>query len=236
MIRTFLGKNKDGISKIDVIAEADKPIKKSPIMKIFKAPLEVHIYRIVILILVGAVIYLIKPMQVYQDLQKQEAFKAIEGKLSDTDKNPSVGIVGDNVVLPDADKLRAENAVMAQVYKDAKNGDIAIGYESKVFIYRPSSKQIIYEGSSPNSIVARAQSELASRITTMAITSKILPAGTTEAPQILILDNAFLQTAKPRGGIYEIAETGDVMFTYFISQVTLIYRPSTDKIIDSVKF
>ncbi len=135
---------------------------------------------------------------------------------------PVFGAIGDNKVLPDVETLKKDNAVQAQVYKDAKNGDYVLGYTTKMIIYRDSENKIIYDGDSPGVIAQKSNQTLLNSVIAKAKSSGIVSQDSTETPSITVMTNVDdLKKANP----------DFVLALFQDSKKILIYRADTDSII-----
>ena len=143
---------------------------------------------------------------------------------------PVFGAIGDNKVLPDVETLKKDNAVQAQVYKDAKNGDYVLGYTTKMIIYRDSENKIIYDGDSPGVIAQKSNQTLLNSVIAKAKSSGIVSQDSTETPSITVMTNVDdLKKANP--DFYASAINNDVLALFQDSKKILIYRADTDSII-----
>ncbi len=145
----------------------------------------------------------------------------------DTAKNPVIALVAD------ADKLRADNAAQAIVYKDAMNGDYVVGFDDKLLIYRRGEGKIIYEGDNPTALLEKAQKTLVDNIKAKAKEKGLV--STDESPQLSVVTNPD-QVLKNSGEFYRGASKDDVIAYFSTDQVIILYRPSTNAIINSGKY
>lgn len=137
--------------------------------------------------------------------------------------------------IADADALRAENPLHAEVYKNAQDGDYLLGYSDKMVIYRKSDNTIVYEGKSPRMILEETESTLANEIIQYAKSNGYLEQGSSESPQMnIVTDPDSLIQSAPK--FYEGLKINDVVASFSNSKVLIIYRPESKEFINAGKF
>jgi len=137
--------------------------------------------------------------------------------------------------VADADQLRDENAIQAQVYKDAQNGDYVIGFEDKMVIYRRSENKIIYEGQSPGQILRTTQQDLINTISELVVEKGLIASDSEEVPQVNVVAEVDAFKAQSAEFYVNLA-VGDVIAVYNDAGVIVVYRPETGVIINSGRF
>lgn len=174
-----------------------------------------------------AVIYIINPIGIYQNNTTGEIIKEVS-QLTTTNplETPLVN------VIKDVQKIKELNAINAEVYKNATNGDYVVGYSDKMIIYRRQSGDIIYEGQTPAAILESTQQTIITGVTNKAKEAKLIEASSTEAPQVsIVTDAAKLKEENP--SFYANAQTNDVIALFSSKKLIVLYRPSTSTIINS---
>jgi len=185
-----------------------------------------------IVILQFLIIYLIiNPINLYSQLTSVQIINEIAAK-SSTPPNelPQIGVIGDKKNLGDIEDLKAGNAVDAQIYKEAKNGDFVIGYTSKLIIYRPETKQIIYEGDTPQQILAKSQQAIINLVQKKALEDKLIN-DKTPAPQASVVVDP--ESVKIGNDFYKDVQANDIIANFTNPDLLVIYRPSENKIVKS---
>jgi|GEM_PF-1899413 len=133
--------------------------------------------------------------------------------------------------VSDAPKLREGNAIDAEVYKDAVNGDSVLAYTDKMIIYRESENKIIYEGKSPGDRLTDAQIAIVTKIVDKAKIAGIkVPDG--ESPQLAVITDVDQQKVKyPK--FYANAVNNDILAYFATAEKVVIYRQSSDSLINT---
>ncbi len=165
-------------------------------------------------------------VQVVNDISKKVAVPASE--------IPIVGVIGDNKVLPDIDTLKKQNEVNARVYANAQNGDYVFGYSSKMVIYRKTTGQIVYEGLSPVSIVTNTENGIVTNIVNKVKEQKLIAADSGQIPQVSVVSDVTSLQNTDRS-FYANVQKDDLVGVFTSSNLIVIYRPSTNTIINSGK-
>jgi hypothetical protein len=143
---------------------------------------------------------------------------------------PQVGIIGDKKNLQDVDTLKKGNAIDAEIYKDAQNGDYVLGYTSKLIIYRASEDKVIYEGDTPQSKINQTQQNLISLVQKKALSEGLIKSDTA-VPQASIVTDP--EKVKESNEFYKDVQTNDIVANFSSPDLIIIYRPSTDSIVKS---
>ncbi len=179
-----------------------------------------------------ALLYLVlNPINLYSQLTTVQTINEIT-KTSQVPPNelPQVGIIGDKKNLQSIEELKKGNAIDAEIYKDAKDGDYVLGYTSKLIIYRSSEKKVIYEGKTPQQKVGEVQQNLISGVQKKALDAGLIKSDTA-APQASVVTDA--DKVKQGNEFYKDVEANDIIANFTKPDLIVIYRPSEDKIIKS---
>lgn len=178
-------------------------------------------------------IVIINPPLVFEQLNAIKVINQVSELVSvPPSEVPIIARVGDGKLLPDIEELKKANEVNAQVYKDAQNGDYAIGFSSKLVIYRQPENKVIYEGDSPQKILEDAQTAIINSVTAKTKEAGLIPADSSEVPQVAIVTDP-AQLKATNSAFYANALKNDVVATFSTSGVVVLYRPSTNEIINS---
>ncbi len=142
----------------------------------------------------------------------------------DPTQTPQVGTIND------VDTLKQNNVVLAQVYKDAQNGDYLLAYTDKYIIFRDSENKIIYNGDSPSKIISDTQKKVTDKIALLVKSAKILTVDDTEDPQLSPVTDDILQNAAS-SDFYKDVKKDDVIGLFSKNHIIVIYRPSSDNLV-----
>ena len=187
---------------------------------------------LLILLLQAAIFYLIlNPINLYNQLTTVQVINEITKSIQiPPNELPQVGIIGDKKNLQPIDDLKKGNAIDAEIYKDAKNGDYVLGYTSKLIVYRSSDKKVIYEGDTPQQKVAKSQQTLIALVSKKALDGKLIT-DKTAIPQASVVTDA--EKVKNSNEFYKDVQNNDVIANFSNPDLIVIYRPSSDSIIRS---
>lgn len=148
----------------------------------------------------------------------------------------SMGVVGDKVTLASADEIRKANAIDAEVYKDAKDGDAVLNYVTRLVIIRQSEAKPIYDGDSSAQKLTAANNTLVSSITKLAKESSLISEDLAKTTPVTgAVANA--DELKKINPLYANIANNDIIAEYKNggTGVMVVYRPTENKIITSGK-
>ncbi len=157
--------------------------------------------------------------------------------LDEVSKLTSVNILDETTsfaVIIDAEKLRSENAIQKEVYKDAQNGDYVILFKDQMIIYRRPSQKIIYQGPSPATLANQQRLALAKKIGEKVLEAGLIPEGTKEiaVPQLSeVVDPE--KTKEQNSEFFADVQTNDIIAYFPDLNLVVLYRPSTDMLINT---
>jgi hypothetical protein len=177
------------------------------------------------------------PINVYNQYSSvQRLNKAIAGvKTAPVTLPQSVGVVGDKTTLASAETIKKANAIDGEVYKDAQDGDLVLGYTGRTVIIREGdNNKIVYDGDSAPQKLNNANTALLNAIIKTAKDAGVIKEDPAQAPATSILSEATLAPAKKNNPFYANAEVNDIV-AQFDNVAVVIYRPSTGKLINSGK-
>jgi hypothetical protein len=173
------------------------------------------------------ILWLINPSAILTRIQNDQVVREVSGLTTiNTTETPVVA------VITNANALRDENTIQAEIYKDAQNGDYVIGYTDKMIIYRRQDSSIIYEGETPQLKLESTQEELLTNIITAAKDSGAIDRDSVEVPQVSVISDA-RQLRQTNPGFYSEAQNGDILAYFLDSGVLVIYRDETKEIINA---
>ncbi|MFO0703361.1 MAG: hypothetical protein U0525_01395 [Patescibacteria group bacterium] len=128
--------------------------------------------------------------------------------------------IGKTQGFTDLEAIRKESVINQDVYKDAKIGDKIIGFGTKMAIYRPSIKKLIYSGDTPGQMNEVKKNELIAEIVNQIKAAGHIPQSSTEVPQIAgITDPSKLA----KNDFYADAKQGDAIVSFGDSGVVVLY-------------
>jgi hypothetical protein len=210
-------------------------VVNNPIVKKIKS-IKINPSGVVLSLLVvgqiATLFFLLNPINLYNQYSiVQRVNKAIAGvKVAPASTPTAVGIIGDNVTLKPLDEIKKNN-IDAEVYKDAKDGDMVIGYNSRVVIFRESENKVVYDGESSSQKLTNAQNTLNQAIIKATKDAGLIKADPTVNPAVAIVENAI--EFRKANEIFNMAENGDVMATFNENNLVVLYRPTLGKIVGS---
>jgi len=180
---------------------------------------------------------MVNPINLYQQLDVIQVLNNVFSLTEvPTTEIPIIARVGDNKPLQDVETIRKQNDINTQVYKDAQNGDYVLGYSTnKMIIYRKADNSIIYNGDNPQRILELTQQAISNNVITKTKEAKLITADSTETPELSIVvnvDNLKSVNAK----FYENVQQNDIVATFGRSSLLVIYRPSTNVVVNAGKF
>jgi hypothetical protein len=199
---------------------------------------------VLILIFQGAILFLfLNPINLLNQLSTVQVINEVTKLVSENkdggqippNELPQVGVIGDGKNLKNIDELKKGNAIDAEIYKDAQNGDYVVGYTSKLVIYRPSEKKVIYNGETPQQKLnqnQQAQQQVIVTVSKAALDAKLITEQT-PVPQASVVTDA--EKVKSGNAFYSAVQNNDIIATYSNPDLIVIYRPSEQKIVKSGK-
>jgi hypothetical protein len=137
-------------------------------------------------------------------------------------------------VIRNAENLRKESALMAEVYKDAIDGDYFLSFSNEIIIYRRQDNIIVYQGPTPAAIQQQRRDELASKIRQKAKENGVVITDTEQVQLTAVTDPEVLKKNSP--DFYAQAQQGDVVAVFPISQKIILYRPNGETLVNSASF
>ncbi|MEI6327395.1 MAG: hypothetical protein WCO78_04755 [Candidatus Roizmanbacteria bacterium] len=132
----------------------------------------------------------------------------------------------------DVAKLQKLSRYNEEVYKDAKVGDRAVAFASKMVLYRPSSAKIIYQGETPGQKQLKDQQAVLTKVVEKVKAAGYLAASSTEVPQIATVNN--IDQLKGNA-LYAGAENGDLVLIFNNAGVVVTYSAKGDKVINGAR-
>lgn len=209
--------------------------KKGGVMSFIKS---MKFLALVIIVLQIIIIFiLVNPINLVNQLTAVQVINKVTSKVvvPPSEVPQVIAKIGDITNLPTADELREENAIQAEIYKDAEDGDYVLLYTTKMIIYRASTDTVIYEGDTPSKVLSNAQQAILDKIVAKAKELDLIAEDSEEVPQLSVIsDVTSLKQENPT--FYKDAQANDVIGLFQTSSQILIYRPDTDKVVNSGAF
>lgn len=224
-----------GQSHMPSMMQANQSKSGNKIISTMKS-MKFFVFLVVVLQLV-IIFILVNPINLLNQLSAVQIINKVSSKVvvPPNEVPQVIAQVGDLKNLPDADALKKENAIQAEIYKDAQNGDYVLLYSSKMIIYRSAEDKVIYEGDTPASVLKKTQEGLVTKVVSKAKDLGLISASSEENPQLSIIsDVAALKNENPV--FYTNAANNDVIALFQQSGKILLYRPDTDTVINSGTF
>lgn len=179
----------------------------------------------------------INPINLYQQLDVVQVLNNVSNLTSvPPTEIPVVARIGDNKPLQDIDTIRKQNEINAQVYKEAQNGDYVLGYSTnKMIIYRRSENKVLYNGDNPQQILIQTQQTIRTNLIAKTKEANLIADDSQESPELAVVVNPEnLRTVN--ASFYANAQQNDIVATFGQSAILVLYRPSSNSIINSGKF
>ena len=178
----------------------------------------------------GTLVYAINPVGIWNQYQDRRLVGKVEGLL-DMKFQDDVTIAE----VRDAELLRSENEIQAEVYKDVQNGDKIVVDSQTMAIYRQSERKIIYNGDAPGTIVQKATQEIVDKLDGVVKSRGILSKDNDSVPQLeLVQDPGILRSQNEE--FYRLAQKNDLIAIYPQDQLIVLYRPSDEKVLNYGRF
>lgn len=143
----------------------------------------------------------------------------------------AIGTVGDNTLLPNAETLRKDNEIQAQVYKDVKDGDYVLVYSSKMIVFRDSENRVIYEGPTPAQILNNNQQTIVTNLIKKVKDSGIITQDNDETPQLRIITTELADLQRVNPEFYADAKENDIVAIFARENKMVLYRADTDAVV-----
>lgn len=195
--------------------------------KFAKLASPIGVFIILQLIVIVLLVVIINPKRVYNNYKQDRVIaRAEELAKVDPAQKPVVAVVSD------AEKLRGEEPVQKEVYKDAKNGDYVLAYTDTLIIYRKNEDKLIYSGDTPRVLLSKSQQELIKGLTEAVTKQELVSADAAKSPQLLaVTDPAKLR--KQDANFFALAKESDLIAYFPDAEVVVLYRPAEGKILNS---
>jgi hypothetical protein len=146
----------------------------------------------------------------------------------------SIANVGDGVALPSQKELIKNNLIDAQIYKDARDGDYVVVFGDRFIIYRNKENFVVYDGLTPQQLLDNKQQELVDSVITKSKSLGIIPKDYSDKPAVSIVTDA--EMVRKINSFYILVEKEDLVAQFSNPNSVVIYRPSTDTVINSGSF
>lgn len=204
--------------------------------KIYKYVPNVKLSLFLIVVLQVVILYLfVNPVNLLTQLRSVQILNEVarQANIPPTEI-PQMSVIGDNNI-PTAEELRKSNAVTAEIYKDASDGDYILLYTNKLVVYSTKLEKVIYDGDTPNNIIKASSEQLLSTIVQKVKDAGLIEATYAETPQAQVVNDAEL-VKKSDPVFYEDLQANDILATFSLvdgKTLIIVYRPSSNLIIRS---
>lgn len=195
-----------------------------------------NVFHILLVVLQLGILYLlVNPINLVNGLDAVDVINKVSKSAAvPPTEVPVMARVGDGKGLKTADELRKGNAVDAQIYKDAKDGDYVLGYTSKLIVYRKDDNRIIYDGKTAQQLLADSQNTVVATVVKKAKDQKLVPADYNQTPAVSLVTDP--EAVKKLNEFYKDVQKDDLIAQFSQPDTVVVYRPSTDQIIKSGSF
>lgn len=187
---------------------------------------------LMLLLQIATLYFLINPINLINQLDAVQVVNKVSSKVSvpPSEVPQVIARVNDGKQLASADSLRKENAIQAEVYKDAQDGDYVLLYSSKMIIYRQSTDTVIYEGNTPAAILQKTQKDLMDKVIAKAKAANVISQDSSEQPQLSsVTDAAKLRQENPT--FYSDVAKDDIIALFPTAGKVVLYRSANDSIV-----
>ncbi|MEP7103571.1 MAG: hypothetical protein ABI721_02600 [Candidatus Dojkabacteria bacterium] len=189
------------------------------------------IKAIIIFILILQLIIILSiynPITIIQNFQNQQFINQVLQKAKGTyTETPVVASV------TDVGKLKQDNVINAEIYKDTKNGDSVLVFTNSLIIYRASEGSIIYEGDNPTVTSQKNQQTLLNNIQALAKTAGLIGGDSKEIPQLSVVTDPeqLKKQNSENGSFYSDIMKNDIVVFFTQEGKVAIYRSDKQKFI-----
>lgn len=204
---------------------------KKVIKFLFSTILSLHLLTIVTLAGVIALVYFMFATPPY--LSEYDLNRKILDEISQLTDVNVLDKATTFATVVDSEKLKGENEIQEEVYKDVQNNDYVVVFTNEMIIYRRSEKKIIYEGLTPVAIYQEQTNTLVNGVKKAINDSGLLakPLTEEEVPQLVMIDDVAVLKEQD-AEFYKDARKGDLIAS-LQNGLVVIYRPETGVIVNS---
>ena len=179
--------------------------------------------------LIYLVAVLANPATVYENLTRRWLVQRVANAAEvDLESFQNMVVLGKTKEFDDIDQLKKQNSYNQAVYKDAKSGDLALAFSSKMVIYRPKTESIIYQGETPTQKMEQDQKLAVSKYAEVIKAQGIIPKESVEVPQVSGISNV---DQYKNNTLYAGASNGDLVMVFSDSGIVVIYNTKENRVI-----
>ena len=179
--------------------------------------------------LIYLVAFLANPATVYENLTRRWLVQRVANAAEvDLESFQNMVVLGKTKEFDDIDQLKKQNSYNQAVYKDAKSGDLALAFSSKMVIYRPKTESIIYQGETPTQKMEQDQKLAVSKYAEVIKAQGIIPKESVEVPQVSVISNV---DQYKNNTLYAGASNGDLVMVFSDSGIVVIYNTKENRVI-----
>lgn len=183
--------------------------------------------------LIYLVAVLANPATVYENLTRRWLVQRVANAAEvDIESFQNMVVLGKTKEFDDIDQLKKQNSYNQAVYKDAKSGDLALAFSSKMVIYRPKTESIIYQGETPTQKMEQDQKLAVSKYAEVIKAQGIIPKESVEVPQVSVISNV---DQYKNNTLYAGASNGDLVMVFSDSGIVVIYNTKENRVIKAAR-
>jgi len=195
-----------------------------------------NLFHLFLLLIQLVILYLlVNPINLVNQLDAVGTINKIGKKVSlPPNEIPVVARVGDKKNLADVETLKKGNAIDAEIYKDAQDGDYVLGYNNSLVIYRRDGDKVVYNGDTAQQKLTKSQQSLVQLIIKKAQDKQLIPADYKTAPQVSVVTDP--DAVKKINAFYADVQKDDLIAQFSSPDVVVVYRPASDQIVKNGSF
>lgn len=185
------------------------------------------------ILLVYLVAVLANPASVFESLMKRRLVDRV-AKSAEVELESFQNMVelGKTKEFEDVELLKKQNSYNQAVYKDAKAGDLALAFTSKMVIYRPKTASIIYQGETPAQKMEQDQKLAVTKYAEVIKSLGILPKESTEVPQVSVISNV---EQYKNNTLYTGASNGDLVMIFNEAGVVVVFNTKENRVVKAAR-
>ncbi|MEI7653568.1 MAG: hypothetical protein WCJ70_04860 [bacterium] len=207
-------------------------------MKLISLPrpsISLHTFLLsaICILLLYLVAVLANPATVYEGLTKRWLVQRVaKGAEVELESFQSMVELGKTKEFEDIEQLKKQNSYNQSVYKDAKTGDLALAFSSKMVIYRPKTESIIYQGETPTQKMEQDQKLAVSKYAEVIKAQGIIPKESTEVPQVSVISNI---DQYKNNTLYTGASNGDLVMIFNDAGIVVVFNTKENRVVKAAR-
>lgn len=176
---------------------------------------------------------LANPSSVYESMTKRWLVDRVAKSAEvEFESFQSMVELGKTKEFEDVETLKKQNSYNQAVYKDAKNGDLALAFTSKMVIYRPRTASIIYQGETPTQKMEQDQKLAVTKYAEVIKAQGIIPKESTEVPQVSVISNI---DQYKNNALYTGASNGDLVMIFNDAGIVVVFNTKENRVVKAAR-